>query len=252
MNATERVVDIVETLAAASGACGVSEISRQLGIGKSSVYRTLAALEDSGWVQQDSETRKYSLTGALARVGFNALSQLDIQEVASPHLHHLQDVTGETSALCLRTDLERVYIDSVPSTHELRQVLTLGKRFNLWYGSAGKVMLAFMPEEEIEAVLAKFMASDDPVVRPSQSAMEALRAELAEIRRQGFSAGLGQRNTQVCSVAAPIFNHEQKVVASLVVSGPLPRFNLELALHCSTLVADEARKISRSLGAEIE
>lgn len=252
MNATERVVDIVETLAAAPGACGVSEISRRLGIGKSSVYRTLTALEDKGWVQQDSETKKYSLTGALARVGFKAVSQLDIQEVASAHLNHLQEVTGETSALCVRTDLERVYIDSVPSKHEVRQVMTLGKRFNLWYGSAGKVMLAFMPEDEIEAVVSKFRESDDPVIPPSQFAVEALRDELAEIRKQGFSAGLGQRNSQVCSVAAPIFNHEQEVVASLIVSGPLPRFNLKLALDYSTLVMDEAKQISASLGAGVD
>ena len=83
----------------------------------------------------------------------------------------------------------------------------------------------------------------------SDATIEALLAELVEIRKQGFATGIGERNRGVCGVAAPIFDHSQKVVASLGVSGPLPRFNMELALQYGPLVKSEADKISTRLGA---
>lgn len=249
MNTPERVVDILDTLAAAPGPLGVSEVSRHLGIGKNNVFRILTALECKGWVQQDDETKKYRLTGAMAGVALKALSQLDIQKVSLPYLHELQAATGETTALCIRVDLERMFISSVPSNQEVRQIVPLGNRLPLWYGSGGKVILAFMTEPEIETVLSLYRDSKDPNHPGSQAAVDALTMELEEIRKQGFATGVGQRNPSVCGIAAPIFNHDQKVVGSLGVSGPMPRLNLERALQYSSLLKENAQKISSLLGA---
>lgn len=251
MNTPERVVDILDVLASAGGACGISDISRQLGIGKNNVFRILTALECKGWVQQDEETKKYSLTGAMASVALRALSNLDIQKASLPYLRELQTITGETSALCIRVELERMFISSVPSEHEVRQIVSLGNRLNLWYGSGGKVMLAYLTHDEIDTVLQRFRESAD-TVPPTEETITALRVELVQIRQQGYATGIGQRNPAVCGVAAPIFNHDQKVVGSLGVSGPMPRFNLELAAKYSTLVKDQARKISTLLGARMQ
>ena len=126
MNTSERVIDIMDTLASSDGPCGVSEISRKLEIGKDNVFRILTALEEKGWVQQDIVTKKYSLTGAMARVALKALSQLDIQQVSLPFLHELQQATGETSALSIRVDLERMIIRCLPSNHNVRHIVTVG------------------------------------------------------------------------------------------------------------------------------
>ena len=252
MNAIERVVDILETLASTPGTCGVSEISRQLGIGKSSVYRTLSALENKGWVQQDIETKRYSLTGAMAKVALTALSHLDIQKVSAPYLHELQAITGETSALSIRVELERMFINCIPSSHHVRHIVTVGERRHLWYGSGGKAILAFMTEEEIEAVLDQFSNSGVSVLASGQAiTVESLREELTQIRKQGYAVAAGERRAEVCGVSAPIFNHDQKVVGCISVSGPMSRCNRETALQYSTLVVEKAKKISSILGAKV-
>jgi len=251
MNTSERVIDIIELLASAAGPCGVSEISRQLGIGKNSTFRILSALEERGWIQQDVETKKYSLTGTLAGIAYKALSLLDIQRVSLPYLHELEAITGETSALCIRVNQERMFVNSVPSHHEVCRIVPLGIRHNLWYGSAGKVMLAFMPEAEVDTVMQTYKDTNDPVTPASQTAIEALRKELIEIRKQGFAIGAEERSASVCGVAAPIFNHEQNVVGSLGVSGPMPRFNVDLALQYGPIVKDKAKKVSTLLGATL-
>ena len=253
MNTSERVIDIIDTLASAGGPCGVSEISRQLGIGKNNVFRILSALESRGWVHQDIETKKYSLTGAMARVALKALSQLDIQEVSLPYLHELQQATGETSALSIREELERMFINSIPSSHNVRHVVAVGERRQLWYGSGGKAILAFMTEEEIEAVLDQFKKTGVSVLARGQAiTVESLCEELTQIRKQGFAVAAGERYSEVCGVSAPIFNHNQEVVGCISVSGPVSRFDREKALLHSALIMEKAKKISSILGADVE
>ena len=253
MNTAERVIKIMDTLASANGLIGVSEISRQLEIGKNNVHRILTALEEEGWVWQDSESKKYSLTGAMARVALKALSKLDIQEVSLPFLHQLQQATRETSALVIREDLERMFIHCIPSNYHVRHVVTLGNRRPLWYGSGGKAILAFMKEDEIEAVLDQFRSSGITELASGQEVTaEALREELSRIREQGYALAAGERNPDACGVSAPIFNHNQEVVGSISVSGPISRFNRDTALQYSALVMEKAKEISITLGAEVD
>ena len=252
MNTAERVVDILDAVASAGVPCGVSELSRQLKIGKNNIFRILSALEDKGWLEQDTETKKYRLTGAMAEVAFRALSQLDIQEISTPYLHELQQMTGETSALVMRVELQRTFISSVPSNQSVRHVVPVGERRELWRGSGGKAILAFMTEDEIEAVLRQFSDSGVSVLAAGQAVtVESLRAELAQIRDQGFAAVAGERTSGVCGVSAPIFNHQQKVVGAISVSGPMNRFDMEKALQYSTLIMEKAKKISSILGARV-
>ena len=253
MNTSERVIDIIDTLASADGPTGISEISRQLGIGKNNIFRILSALEEKGWVWQDIETKKYSLTGAMARVALKALSQLDIQQVSLPYLHELQQATGETAALIVREELERMFIHSIPSNYQVRHVVAVGKRRELWYGSGGKVMLAFMTDDEIKAVLNQFSISGVSELASGQEiTVEKLRDELAQIKKQGYAVAAGERNPDACGVSAPIFNHNQEVVGSISVSGPISRFDKVKAVQYSELLMEKAKKISSALGAEVE
>jgi DNA-binding IclR family transcriptional regulator len=253
MNTPERVIAILDELASADNPLGVSELSRQLKIGKNNIFRILSALEAKGWVTQNAETKKYGLTGAIAGVAFRALSHLDIQKISLPYLEELQSVTGETSALSIRLELERMFINCIPSRHSLRHHLPVGTRSKLWYGSGGKSILAFMTNDEIEAILGELSNSSESVSPSGQTVnVESLREELIRIRRQGFAVGSGERTSGVLGVSAPIFDYKQQVVGCISVSGPMPRFDIDKALHFSTIIMDKAAKISSILGANVK
>lgn len=251
MNTAERVVDIVDLLASAPGPCGISEISRQLKIGKNNIFRILSALEHKGWVQQDNDTKKYAITGAMAEVAFRALFQLDIQKVSLPYLRELQSATGETSALHIKVELQRMCIHSMPSSNPIRHIVEVGTGSPLWYGSGGKAILAFMSADEIEAVFNIFTNSGVSELPSGQPiTVDTLREQLDLIRTQGFALASGERFTGVCGVSAPIFNHTQNVIGCISVSGPEARFDKEKALHYSGLIVENARKISSIMGAK--
>jgi DNA-binding IclR family transcriptional regulator len=249
MNTAERVVAVLDELASAGQQYEVSEISLKVGIGRKSAFRILSALENRGWLEQDSKTKKYSLTGAMSEVAFRALSQLDIQKISLPYLQELQAVTGETSVLSIRVDLERMFVGCVPTRHEIRHFIPVGRRLKLWYGSGGKSILAFMAEDEIETVLSQFQNSDVWTLAGVKAVpAESIRKELAEIRKQGFAVGVGERTSAVCGVAAPIFNHNQTVMGAIGISGPMPRFDKDQAFQYGELVGEKAQKISLVLG----
>jgi DNA-binding IclR family transcriptional regulator len=128
----------------------------------------------------------------------------------------------------------------------------MGERRELWRGSGGKAILAFMTEKEIEAVLRQFSDSGVSVLAAGQVVtVESLRAELAQIRKQGFAAIAGERTSGVCGVSAPVFNHKHEVVGAISVSGPMTRFDMGKALQYSTLIMEKAKKISSILGARV-
>lgn len=253
MNTAERVVAIMNTMADAGGPIGISDISRKLEIGKNNIFRILSALQIEGWVYQDDRTKKYGLTGAMARVAYKALSQLDIQEISLPFLHDLQAETGETSALSIKVDYERIFINSITSNRNIRHVVPMGESRKLWFGSGGKAILAFLPEEEIETVLNQFEASGVSTLASGQQVtVELLRDELDKIREQGYAIAAGERNIDACGISAPIFNHKMEVVGSISVSGPQTRFDKEKALQFSPLLVETAEKISITLGAAVK
>lgn len=169
-----------------------------------------------------------------------------------PYLVELLAISGETSALDIRVALERMFINCIPSSHNVRHIVTVGERSPLWVGSGGKAILAFMTDEDIKAVLNIFSDSGVSVLANGQPiTVESLNAELAQIRKQGFALAAGERFPDVCGVSAPIFNHNQEVIGCISLSGPISRFDGERALQHSSLVMEKAQNISWILGANV-
>ena len=249
MNTAERVIAILNYLAINQASRGVTEISRELGSGKSTVYRVLSSLESVQWVAQDSETDKYTLGSMALEFSLSLLNNFDVRKVSLRYLEELRDATGETSMLSLRVGLERIYVEQLPSHNEVRHFVQLGIRVPLWCGAPSKVMLAYMEENEVGVVMENLRKSGVTILASGQAVdSDSLREELANISRQGFAVTVGERVAAVAGVAAPIFDRHHRVVGAISVSGPLPRFSADLATSYGPLVGQAASKISLQVG----
>jgi DNA-binding IclR family transcriptional regulator len=109
MEITKKVLSIMNLLA--QRPTGVTEISKQLGIGKSTVSRTLSALENEQWVAQDINTKKYKVSFKMIQLSLSILSRIDLRNISLPYMNELRRLTGETVILNIRVDLERVCIE---------------------------------------------------------------------------------------------------------------------------------------------
>lgn len=244
--AVERACDVlVAVCSSTSGPVGIKEISEAMGLSASTAHRLLVAMLKKGLVEQDTQTRKYAMGRKLMDVTLDRLRHLELPVIALPHMRRLRDATTETVALSVVDGWYQSFLVQVESRQEIRQAIEIGKRLPLHFGGSGKVALAFMAEPDLEAYLAQ------PPVRGTGARIDVkrLRAELAEIRKRGYSRSVGERVPGAASVAAPVRNHLGGIVGCVSVSGPAWRFTDDKIVEYGRMVLKTVADISRDLGA---
>jgi DNA-binding IclR family transcriptional regulator len=132
------------------------------------------------------------------------------------------------------------------SAQNVRIVARIGRRLPLYAGSAGKVLLAFLPFDHQEEIIRKTIFipyTSETIIDPDN-----LRKELNRIRKQGYAFSMGEWVADAAGIAAPIFDHKANVVAALTISGPSTRFNSETQKNLIKIIIPSAERISRDLG----
>lgn len=243
--AVERAADVLALFARrASPNLGVTEIAQELGLSKAVVHRILSSFRAKEFIELDDATRRYRLGRQALALGLAYLDTIDVARMAHPTLQRLVEATNETATLSVRVGDGRVYIDQVTPPIDIKMMVKLGEHHPLHAGGSSKAMLAFLPPEEQEAYLA------GPLVRLTDRTItdvDALRAELAEIRRRGYAVSFGERQAGAGSVAAPLLDHRGLPVAVISVCGPVERFRGEVDELTAHLLA-ATRELSSRLG----
>ncbi len=225
---------------------GVTELSRLTGIDKSTVYRLLGALQQGGLIEQNPETTKYHLGFGLVRMAGLALQQLDLPRIARSHLRELAKRSQETVNLSVRAGDDKIInIDGITSPRMVRNVGWIGREMPIHAVSGGKVMMAYLPDEEVEQILAQGLQTftDRTIIDPVQ-----LREELEGIREVGYGIAEEELETGLSAVAAPVWNHAGQVVAIISVSGPSFRLPRERLMELGVEIKQVADTISHQMG----
>lgn len=247
VQAVDRALSILEALARAEGPVMLSALSSELGLHISTVHRLLNTLARRGFVEQEPYQGRYRLGLKVFEIGNRALYSLDIRAVARPYLRELVEEFNETANLAVLDGFEVVYIDQVESRNMIKMLARPGTRTPAYCTGTGKALLAFLSPFQWERFLATTPLR--AFTRATITDPEELEQELEKIREQGFAVDKGELEEGVRCVAAPIKNHEQRVVAALSVSGPSSRITDEL-LHgkLAERVKTAAVNISQILG----
>jgi IclR family transcriptional regulator, acetate operon repressor len=195
---------------------GPSEISRDLKYGKSTVIRLLQTMESSGFVRQNSPVGHYEMGARVLELAHDFLEQQD--DIVSPavdEIRALWSTFSETVGLFVREGDSRVCVYSLQSPLALRHLVRVGQARSIASGASGKVLLAFMPSDEVEAMFAR------EGVEPQRASR--LRLEFPRIRQEGVAFSLGEGQPGTAAVAAPILNGHRELMAVLFLTGPLER-----------------------------
>ena len=236
----ERGAAILQTLSQ-NGSLGVTDIAKRVDLPKSIAYRLLASLKKVDLVRVDPKSRRYSLGYALLQMAADWLADIDVRNVAMPHLKKLRNDTHETVALNQREGDCRVTVERLDTSFEVRFVVDVGRLLPLHVGAAGKAILAFLLEDEISEIVAR--------IQLSAHKERQLMKDLDEIRRLGFADTCGERVAGSRSVSSPIFNHEGVVVASVSVLSLQSRMQRREVNEYRRCVKAAALAISTEMGA---
>ena len=238
--AVERAVAVLDSLAAA-GELGTNEVARRTGLNASTASRQLATLVAAGLVSHVEETGRYRLGPRLVELGNAALAHLDVREIARPHLRALADATGETATLSVPGDPDAVTVDFAQGTASVQSIARLGRPSIAHATAAGKVVLAFGEVSLAPGALRRFT----PATITDRA---ALAAEIEEVRRQGASQALGEREPDLNAVAVPVLGARGELVAVLGVQGPSSRFAAGALGRAVEELRRHAGSVSRALG----
>ncbi len=245
VNAVERALGILEHVDGSARGTGITELSRRLGLGKSTVHRLCATLEHHGYLIRDPATGRYRLSLRVFQIGSTALSDLGLPARAMPALEDLGASVQETVHLAILDGSEIVFIGKVESSRPLGLYSRVGRRSPAHCTALGKVLLAHAAAEARAHVLSR------PLARYTAATIttpQALERALDEVRRRGYAVDDQEFEDGVRCVAAPVRDHSGRVVAALSVSAPAGRLPRGRVPSLAEQVVAAARRVSRELG----
>ena len=240
------VCEILDCFSQERTELGVRELARLTGLPTSTAGRLLHEMMEHGILQQNPDTRTYTLGIRLLNWSGVYLATLDIRAVAMPIMTELQQLSRETISLYILDGSDRVCVERLESPQNVRIVARLGLRLPLYAGSAGKVILAFLDEEQREHILAADALL--PFTQHTITNPVVLREELAKIRKLGYAYSHGEWIQDASGVAAPIYGPDHNVTGALTISGPSQRFNQDIIEKYGRDAVNAAMQISRLLG----
>jgi IclR family transcriptional regulator, pca regulon regulatory protein len=220
----ERGLAVIRAFDADHSELTLSEVAAATGVTRAAARRFLLTLAELGYVRSDG--RFFSLTARVLELGYAYLSSLSLPEVAEPHLEHLVAEVNESSSLSVLDGDDVVYVARVPTSRIMTVAINVGTRFPAYATSMGRVLLAGLPADELDAYLRRVRLAR--LTPRTVESISALRAELARVRGQGWSLVNQELEEGLRAVAAPIRDRDGRVVAAMNVSAHASRTSLEV------------------------
>jgi DNA-binding IclR family transcriptional regulator len=241
VQSVERAIALLEAVAdSPPGGDPVAVLAVRCGINRATAWRLLATLEAAGMVDQDPATHRYSVGFAATRMAASAGVDGLVRR-AHPVLQGVSEQTKETADLAMVRPLGLTYVDQVaPSA-----VLTanwLGRAVPLHATSSGKALLAWLPSDDVAALLESRLTR---FTESTITTMRALRADLAETRVRGYGTCVGELEPLLYGVSAPVLDARERPVAVVSIWGPSDRVPPERFGELGAIARQAAAEIAR-------
>ena len=245
-NSAKRVLGILDLFSTEYPEYGVTQAAQSLGMNKSTVARIMSTLEKKGALKKNTENRKYRLGAKVCNWTRVFNETLDLKFIAKPYLKKLSMNTGLSSAVMIVDGDKRLCLDATESTHMLRLQQIPGAHHPLHAGAAGKLLLAYIPEEKRNQMLAR--SGLPRFTARTITRMNDLQKELDRIQKQGYAVSSGEYVELAVSLFAPVRDYSGEVVAAIGIAGLTSQFMPEEQLKYVDIVTEVAMELSRETG----
>jgi DNA-binding IclR family transcriptional regulator len=240
--ALEKGLDIIELLSGEEIGLSLSDIARALSRSVGEIFRMLAVLEARGYVAQDSATGRYVLTTFLFELAHKLPIVRRLTSIAGPRMRTLANEIRQSVHLGLITNGEVLVVGQVDSPSNNVMSVRLGAKIELWNASSGRVILAFLPTEQVDQLLRDVPLPRGVTRSGLESDFEKIRAIGHEVRDSFVVRG-------IVNISAPVFDHSGTPAAALTVPH-IERVGDSVGFAtCVEKVVQAARELSTALGA---
>jgi len=237
-NSVHKTFAVLEYFTVQKPEWGVTELAKEIGTNKSTVFRFLAQMQAIGILDKDNQTERYRLGLKLFELGNRVQLRTAFVEKTHPQLVSVAKSITETVHIAVLKNHQVFYIDKVESPQGLKISSHIGSYLPAYGIALGKVLLAFLPEEEQNKSLDYIFNKNKTTAftKNTINNKKQMQAELLKIRKRQYAIDREEYEIGLICVAIPIFNQKQQVVASLSASGPANRFKeAEVKNYVATL-----------------
>lgn len=244
----DRAMEVFEYLSEAQGKA-LSTIASEMGQSPATVYRVLVTLEGRGLVDFDSAEQVWHIGPQAFVIGARFLHRTSLVERARPILRKLMEDTGETANLGIEKDRSVLFVSQVETNATIRAFFPPGTLSAMHASGIGKALMAHMDDSRLDRTLAgqgleaftEFTITDGT----------ALRANLQQIKAQGYAIDGEEKNLGMRCIASPVFDASGEAVAGISVSGPISRVSEQDVDRLSRHVSAAAQELSLAIGGRV-
>ena len=240
-----RCAAIIDVLSASPGPLGLGALVSQTGLAKSSPHRLLSILQGEGLVEFDDRQNGYRLGPRLRGWARQAWESADLEKYAAEPMKQLSELTGNNVALAILDNAETLYLKTVEQ-YVVRYAPKMGERAPIHCTAVGKVLVAYMPEPD-RTELVESLSIDQHTPHTVVDKISFVD-QLNQVSRDGYARNDGEEFVNIVGLAAPIFDHESRVIASLCLWGLRDRMKTNPRDGWSDHVRQTAAAISAHLG----
>jgi DNA-binding IclR family transcriptional regulator len=229
LNTIGKAISVFETIQSAKQPLSIKEISEAVGLNKSSLHHHIKTLTEFGYLQQNSETRKYDIGLNLVRVGQAYLQRLDVRERGHVFLEELSKQLNQTVHMLVLDHNEAVYVDKVDVNHQpgaLHCSSYVGLRTDVYSTASGKVLLSNLESGSLEKVLKSIKTH--AITQHTETRISEIKKELVITKERGYGLDLQEHSLGLQCIAVPILNLHSQCVAAISVSCPITTISTEM------------------------
>ena len=241
-----RSIEILDIISRSPSGLSLTEVVEATDIPRTTVYEILRMLESTEMLQRiEGSVKKWAVGLRAFRIGRRYVANMDLVRESAPFLESIRDEFGMTSFLAVREQTQVVFLDKREPPDVTIHTADVTDRQDVYCTALGKASLAWLSMDMQSSILSGLQFH--PRTRRTIVSAEKLKTELRKTRRRGYAIDNREILDFVQCVAAPVFNHDNAVIAAISIAGPADRHrNLNDEGHRLRRMTDE---LSGKLGA---
>lgn len=243
----DKVLKIIEYMSETRTPLKLQEISKGVGFPTSTILRLLTSLIDMGYVYQDKETLKYSLTLRFCKIGDSVKSSLNVTEIVHPYLLDISNQSGEVTYFAIEQDMMLVYMDAIGGTDVYNSNLRrIGRVAPLYATAIGKLLLLNYDDNKLKKLM-----NGQEIEKYTENTLDtydALKCELEKIRTQGYAIDAQECEEGIQCISMPVRDYTGYVIGGISISGSVDRIRMERFDEFLRILEPVCQEISEKLG----
>ena len=230
-----KVLDVLQVIGVSPKPLGLSEIVAALDLDKTTASRMLGTLTKRGFINRHPVSKKYLIGAEFLAVSSAVTSRSELLRITGPTLSNLCELTGETVSFHVRMGRKIVRLNTMERFPPDLERQNLGASVPMFAGTAGTVVMAFLPPEALNEVIADAVTAGLDESR--------IMTQCSFVRSNGYLTAVSELKPDMGAVAAPLFSNG-KVVGSISIVGPLERMSEARRREIGLLLKDRAEELS--------